>query len=175
MCDRNSIRLCEKRYNKERMGTLEEKNWMQVLSEKNEMAAVLDTNQYTERFGLVLSEKEAELLVQERFENLKEQQRVEFGKGVLDKLIYAFCDSAYIYQDNYVDTIARLQEIFYLYKNESMDELTDDELITYMKETFENECQGSLDYLEDTCLEMFARDIREKTQKFIGRYRMNEQ
>ena len=157
------------------MGTLEEKNWMQVLSEKNEMAAVLDTNQYTERFGLVLSEEEAELLVQERFENLKEQQRVEFGKGVLDKLIYAFCDSAYIYQDNYVDTIARLQEIFYLYKNESMDELTDDELITYMKETFENECQGSLDYLEDTCLEMFARDIREKTQKFIGRYRMNEQ
>ena len=102
---------------------------MQQLSEKNEITAVLNTNQYTERFGLVLSEEEAKLLVQERFESLKEQQRVEFGKGILDKLIYAFCDSAYIFQDNYVDAITRLQEIFYLYKNESMDELTDDELI----------------------------------------------
>ena len=153
---------------------MEEKNWMQQLSEKNEITAVLNTNQYTERFGLVLSEEEAKLLVQERFESLKEQQRVEFGKGILDKLIYAFCDSAYIFQDNYVDAITRLQEIFYLYKNESMDELTDDELIDYMKDAFENECQGSLDYLEDTCLELFAREIREKTRKFIGRYRIDE-
>ena len=147
---------------------------MQQLSEKNEITAVLNTNQYTERFGLVLSEEEAKLLVQERFESLKEQQRVEFGKGSLDKLIYAFCDSAYIFQDNYVDAITRLQEIFYLYKNESMDELTDDELIDYMKDAFENECQGSLDYLEDTCLELFAREIRERTRKFIGRYRIDE-
>lgn len=147
---------------------------MQQLSEKNEITAVLNTNQYTERFGLVLSEEEAKLLVQERFENLKEQQRVEFGKGILDKLIYTFCDSAYIFQDNYVDAITRLQEIFYLYKNESMDELTDDELIDYMKDAFENECQGSLDYLEDTCLELFAREIRERTRKFIGRYRIDE-
>ena len=153
---------------------MEEKNWLQQLSEKNEITAVLNTNQYTERFGLVLSEEEAKLLVQERFENLKEQQRVEFGKGILDKLIYTFCDSAYIFQDNYVDAITRLQEIFYLYKNESMDELTDDELIDYMKDAFENECQGSLDYLEDTCLELFAREIREKTRKFIGRYRIDE-
>ena len=153
---------------------MEEKNWLLQLSEKNEITAVLNTNQYTERFGLVLSEEEAKLLVQERFESLKEQQRVEFGKGILDKLIYAFCDSAYIFQDNYVDAITRLQEIFYLYKNESMDELTDDELIDYMKDAFENECQGSLDYLEDTCLELFAREIREKTRKFIGRYRIDE-
>lgn len=147
---------------------------MQQLSEKNEITAVLNTNQYTERFGLVLSEEEAKLLVQERFESLKEQQRVEFGKGILDKLIYAFCDSAYIFQDNYVDVITRLQEIFYLYKNESMDELTDDELIGYMKDAFENECRGSLDYLEDICLELFAREIRERTRKFIGRYRIDE-
>lgn len=147
---------------------------MQQLSEKNEITAVLNTNQYTERFGLVLSEEEAKLLVQERFESLKEQQRVEIGKGILDKLIYTFCDSAYIFQDNYVDAITRLQEIFYLYKNESMDELTDDELIDYMKDAFEDECQGSLDYLEDTCLELFAREIRERTRKFIGRYRIDE-
>ena len=94
---------------------------------------------------------------------------MEFGEGILKKLILAFCDSSYIYQENYVDTLIRLQEIFYLYKNESMDELTDDELIDYMRESFEEKCQGSLEHLEDTCLEEFAREIRKKTNKFIGR------
>ena len=32
-------------------------------------------------------------------------------------------------QENYADTLMRLQDIFYLYKNESLDELTDDELL----------------------------------------------
>ena len=51
-----------------------------------------------------------------------------------------------------------------------MDELTDDELIEYMRKSFDETCQGSLDYLEETCLEEFARNIRRSTHKFIGRY-----
>ena len=100
---------------------------------------------------------------------MKAEQRVEFGPGVLDKIIFAFCDSNYIYQDIYAETIARLHEIFYLYKNESMDEMTDDELIHVMRNAFDGECQGSLDYLEDTYLEEFAREIRSRTHHFIGR------
>lgn len=84
-------------------------------------------------------------------------------------MIYAFCDSDYIDQENYAETLARLQEIFYLYKNESMDDLTDDELIDFMREAFDKECRGSLEYLEETCLEQFAREIRSNTRKFIGR------
>ena len=109
-------------------------------------------------------------LMEERRECLAEQRRVEFGTGVLDKIIFAFCDSDYIYQGNYVETIAALQNIFYLYKNESMDELTDDELITIMRNAFDKECQGSLEYLQETYLEQFARKIRANTHKFIGRY-----
>ena len=85
---------------------------------------------------------------------------MEFGGGVFQKLIYAFCDSVYIRQDNYADTLASLQDIFYLYKNESMDILTDDELIELMREAFDGECEGSLEYLEETCLEQIARAIR---------------
>ncbi len=50
------------------------------------------------------------------------------------KIIYEFCDSDFIDQNNYVDTIIRLQEIFYLFKNEMQDEITDDELLHIMKE-----------------------------------------
>lgn len=131
---------------------------------------VLRSNEYTSQFGLSLSEQDIEELMIVRRECLQEHQRVEFGKGVLEKLIYAFCDSSYIEQEDYADTLSRLQDIFYLYKNESMDELTDDDLIGYMRKAFDGICQGSLDYLEETCLEEFARNIRRSTHKFIGRY-----
>ena len=67
-----------------------------------------------------------------------------------------------------MDTLEGLQEIFYLYKNESLDELTDDELLTYMKECFEGKCQGDLDYLEGTCLDQFCRKIRSDGIGFMG-------
>lgn len=151
------------------MGKYEINEFMQnsELAKKHLIAC----NDYTKKFGVVLSEEEASLLIQERKESLKEEGRVEFGEGILTKLIYAFCGSPYIYQDNYSDMIASLQRIFYLYKNESLDELTDDELIQFMKEEFDGACQGSTEYLEDTSLEAFAREIRRGTRKFMGRYR----
>ena len=139
---------------------MEEKNWLDLLSGQTQIAQVLDTNQYTERFGLALTDEDAQLLVQERTNALRTEQRVEFGQGILPKIIYMFCDSAYITQANYRDTLIRLQEIFYLYKNEMLDEITDDELLEFMKEQFEGVCYGDLDYLEGTCLDLFAQAIR---------------
>lgn len=144
-------------------------NYLWALSRQTKQE-VLQSNEYTSKFGLSLSEQDVEELMIVRRECLQEHQRVEFGKGVIEKLIYAFCDSPYIYQENYADTLSRLQDIFYLYKNESMDELTDDELIEYMRKSFDETCQGSLDYLEETCLEEFARNIRRSTHRFMGRY-----
>ena len=44
-------------------------------------------------------------------------------------------------------------------------------VIDLIHEEFDEEtCHGSLDYLEETCLEEFARNIRRSTHKFIGRY-----
>lgn len=134
--------------------------WLTLSDDRGYLAKVKAANEYTTQFGLTLTEDDAALLLTERTEILKKQERVEFGEGILPKLIFAFCDSPYIYQDNYVETIGRLQEIFYLYKNETLDEITDDELIEFMKEQFEGTCQGSLDYMEDTQLEAFARRSR---------------
>lgn len=109
-------------------------NWLDVLQSQNQLAKVIETNQYTERFGLTLSQQDAQLILDNRKTALQEQRRVEFGEGIVPKIIFEFCDSDYIDQSNYVDTIIRLQEIFYLYKNEMNDEITDDELIQLMKE-----------------------------------------
>lgn len=142
--------------------------WLAQLSEKTGLEEVLKTNDTAETFGLTLSEEEARLLCAERKEALKEEQRVEFGAGILPKLILRFCGSPFLLPENYAEMLGRLQEIFYVYKNESLDELTDDELLDFMKEKFDGECEGDLEYLEGTALEEFARSVRARTGKYFG-------
>ena len=141
-----------------------------MISEQNQAKLLRKTNEYTNQYGLCLTDDDIQELLIGRRKCLSEQQRVEFGEGVLHKLIFAFCDSDFIDRENYVETIARLQDIFYLYKNESMDKLTDDELIDIMRNAFDKECQGSLEYLEETFLESYARNIRSDAHRAIGGY-----
>ncbi len=137
-----------------------DKNWVLLLQGKERLEKMIETNQTTERFGLVLSEQDAKLILEERNHALFEQRRVEFGPGIAEKIIYEFCDSDFITPNTYVDTIIRLQKIFYLYKNDMQDEITDDELLHLMREQFEFLCFGDLEYLEGTCLNLFAQAVR---------------
>lgn len=135
-------------------------NWLEQMAEQAQAVRLLETNQYTEKFGLVLEKEDVEFLADAGREILRNEQRIELGQGILPKIIYTFCDSAYIIQENYCESLARLEEIFYQYKNEMMDEITDDELLEFMKEQFENICFGDFGYLEGTCLDIFAQAIR---------------
>lgn len=144
------------------------KMWELLNQSETSLLQIVSCNEYTKKFGIVINQEDALQLMEERKEVLQENGRIEFGESILPKLIYAFCDSPYLYQDNYMEMISRLQEIFYLYKNESLDEVSDDELIELMKDYFDGDCQGSLDYLEETCLEAFARSVREGTTRFMG-------
>lgn len=137
-----------------------EQNWITLLQQETQLAKVMETNRLTEKYGLALSEQDAKLIVAERINALREHRRVEFGQGIVTRIIDEFCDSDFIDQGNYVETIIRLQEIFYLYKNEMQDEISDDELLHLMKEQFETICFGDLEYLEGTCLSNFAQAIR---------------
>lgn len=144
-----------------------EKDWMLRLQEQAQLGKVMEANQVTEAYGLALSQEEAELVLAERTHALRQQRRVEFGPGIVPQIIYEFCDSDFIDQSNYVDTLVRLQEIFYLYKNEMQDEITDEELLHFMKEQFESICFGDLDYLEGTCLPIFSQAIRAGYRDYI--------
>ena len=70
--------------------------------------------------------------------------------------------------------LGQLQELFYTFKNESRDELTDAELLDFMRRQFENICFGDLDYLGATCLERFARAVRSGWQCGMQRGRRDE-
>lgn len=139
------------------------KDYMELLQmeqEKRQLASLLDRNSRTAVFGLTLTENDAKLLLSERKTTLRQQERLEFGAGILPALIDAFCDSAYITQENYIETLIELQDIFYEFKNESLDLLTDNELLSFMARQFEEVCFGDMEYLRSTCLERFCRAIR---------------
>ena len=103
-------------------------------------------NQISEKFGLSLSEEQMQLVIQNRFEVLKSTGRIEFGTGVVEKLVYEFCDSPYIEQEEYADVLIELQELFYLLKKETLEQLTDDELIGAMGLVFDAS-GGSMEHL----------------------------
>lgn len=144
---------------------------MLAQQQKQELARVLECNKKTEQYGLALSEEEANNLMLSRKASLTDSQRVEFGEGILPKIIYYFCDSQYMNQDNYTETLGQLQELFYQYKNETREELTDDELLEFMRNQFEDVCYGDMDYLANTCLERFARAVRDNHSQLQSRLR----
>ena len=119
-----------------------------------------ECNDITLPFGLYLSEKNIQSLVEKRFAALKDTGRIEFGQSILKKLIRGFCDSPYIDQNNYQDTVLQLIDIFYYFKNESLELITDEELIGLMRKYFDGVCQGSLDYLAGSVLEDICRGSR---------------
>ena len=130
------------------------------LLQKQAINEVIKCNGFTEQYGLRLTETQAKELVETRSFALNQTGRIEFGGGVIDKVIKAFCDSPYISMHNYAETIHELVEIFYYYKNETLDMISDDDLIKFMKDSFDNICQGSLELLSGRELYKLARKLR---------------
>ena len=131
-----------------------EDSYLKIVNKRKqiEIANIKKCNEYTSQYGLALSDNQINNLLERRKETLKEAGRIEFREGIIDKLIKEFCDSPYINQENYAETLYELVEIFYEYKNETMDLISDDELIGFMKKSFDGICQGDLEYLSGTVM-----------------------
>jgi hypothetical protein len=131
-----------------------------ALIEKQAVSEVIKCNDYTERFGLRLTQEQAVELVETRSLSLRDNGRIEFGGGVIDKIIKAFCDSPYISMQDYAETLHELIEAFYIYKNETHDLIGDDDLIKFMKTSYDGVCQGSMDLLTGRELYRLAKNLR---------------
>ena len=131
-----------------------------VVIHKMAVTEIIKINEITSRYGLTLSPAEALELVQTRAEALKNNGRIEFGGGIINKLIMKFCNSPFLSQFNYAATLNELIETFYYFKNETLDEISDDELLLLMKKYFDHSCQGSIELLQHRELETLARNMR---------------
>ena len=119
---------------------------------QTEIAKIKKCNEYTNKYGVALSDNEINKILERREETLKQTGRIELREGIIDKIIKEFCDSPYMNKENFAQNLYELIEIFYEYKNETMDLITDDELIEFMKKSFDGICQGDLEYLSGTVM-----------------------
>lgn len=135
--------------------------YLSVLNNRKqeEISKIIECNEYTTQYGLTITEEQVKNIVERRFETLKETGRLEFGEWIINKIIIEFCASPYISQENYGETLYELIDIFYYYKNETKDLITDDELLKFMRKYFNGIAQGSLDYLAGTILDRMADNI----------------
>lgn len=138
----------------------------QFLSTKQAAKDILSCNEQTSAYGLVLGETDAAELIETREEVLKSNGRIEFGGGIINKLILEFKDSPYIIQENYSSILNELIEIFYYFKNEWDEEISDDELIELMKRYFDNNCQGDIELLKQRELETLARNLKYEIEEY---------
>ena len=135
-------------------------NDLEFTGEKRLFTELMDMNERIADQGLALTATDVKVLIEDRRRVLRENERIEFKGEILPKLIQAFSDSPYIDRESFRDTVAELQEIFFFYKNESRDIVSDDELIVFMKKEFNGPACGSIEYLEGTSLEQYAQKIR---------------
>lgn len=137
---------------------------LQLIAAKEEIRCC---NELNSLYGLTLTEADITELVELRTQALRSTGRVEFGGGILPKLIRAFCKSPYVDARNYAAVLADLQDAFYYFKNESEDRFSDDELIDFMEHVFNGRAEGSTELLCSISLEELCRWAR---NDFIDRY-----
>lgn len=135
------------------------KDWMELRSLQQQAALeeLRACNERSSRFGLVLNEEEIRELVESRKKALTDTGRIEFGGGILPKLVDAFCDSPYMDPRSYASVLTELQEAFYYFKGEAQERFSDDDLVEFMVKVFNGRAQGSAEYLIGSSLEELCR------------------
>lgn len=121
---------------------------------------ILQTNDYSSRYGLILSEAEALELIEARNQAILDHGRVELSIDSVKKIIKIFCSSGNINSLDYAPLLNELVEVFYFMKNETKDRISDDELINIMKELFDGPSGGSIELLKHRDLPLWLRKLR---------------
>lgn len=104
----------------------------------------------TSEYGITLSEKDCTDIAECRYESLKENERIEVGIGAVREIIEAFCDSGYVNQLNFRETVEGLLECFYMIKTETEDRVSDEEVLDFLKYLFEYEAGGDVTKIYDS-------------------------
>jgi hypothetical protein len=126
---------------------------------RDRAAGIMRCNATTQRFGINISGGDALSLLAASDRALKRAGRIEFESGTVESLLNAFCDSAYLGQDNFTETMEDVIEIFYEFKTDSLDCVDDAETVVLLKRLFDGECAGNADALHDEAVKA-ARRIR---------------
>lgn len=120
---------------------------------------ILELNEISKEYGLVLSEEDAVELSETRSKALVDNDRIEIGVGAIAEIIKRFSKSRYVNADDYAYVLNEITDIFYYIKTETDDKVDDDELLDELFKRFELNCRGSMDLLLGREAERLIRKI----------------
>ncbi|UWD48279.1 DUF6323 family protein [Clostridioides difficile] len=126
--------------------------------ERNEL---LETNNESKYYGLVLSKADVKDIITSRNDTLKGYGRIELDIKVTKQLIENIYTSQFTNMDDYLETINDMQEIFYYLKNETDDKICDDEIIEILDELYEK-FTGNMD------------NVRGEAEEFAKKFKFGE-
>ena len=126
-----------------------------IIVAKNE---ILKINEESSAYGLILTPGDVEEIIKSRGYSLKTYGRIDLNMDITKKLINKIYTSQYTDKDDYVEIINDLQDIFYYLKNETLDEISDHEIIDIIVGFYEK-TSGRIDNVQNLT-EKFALDYR---------------
>ena len=126
-----------------------------IIVAKNE---ILKINEESSAYGLILTPGDVEEIIKSRGYSLKTYGRIDLNMDVTKKIINKIYISQYTDKDDYVEIINDLQDIFYYLKNETLDEISDHEIIDIIVGFYEK-TSGRIDNVQNLT-EKFALDYR---------------
>ena len=125
------------------------------ITQENE---ILDLNEKSQIYGLTLNKEDVKEIINSRDNTLKNYGRIELDIGITKMIIENLYKSQYTDKDDYVYAINDLHEVFYYLKNETLDQISDIEIIDIIDEVYNN-CSGRIDIVQEKC-EEFAKNYR---------------
>lgn len=125
--------------------------------QKNE---ILNLNNESQNYGLDLTKEDVEEIINSRNDTLKYYGRIELDISVTKHIIENLYTSQYTDKDDYVELINDIQDIFYYLKNETLDEISDIEIIEII-DKFYNDFSGRIDMVQEEA-ERFAKGFKLK-------------
>lgn len=121
---------------------------------------LLSANVKTCGYGLTLTAAQALDLAATHRQALNDCGRIEIGTGIVRKIMDTFSRSHYLWQKDYADVLNEAVEAFYGLKNESEDNISDEDLISLLFDAFER-YKGSLAaFLQSRELDRLMRALR---------------
>lgn len=121
---------------------------------------IMLTNEISKTFGLNLSSQDSREIIIARNTTLKDYGRIEVDTEITRKIIMQFCSSPYIQQDDYMETIIEIQDLFHYIKNELDDNIGDAELIEKLADLYNYKCFGVFELLEGRETEKIIRQYK---------------
>ncbi len=131
---------------------------------------IMELNDISREYGLVLTEEEALVLSETRGKALRDNERIEIGVGAIAEIIKRFSKSRYVNGEDYAWILGEITEVFYYIKTETNDKISDGALLDELFKSFELNCRGSMDLLLSRGVEQIIRKISsgEKYAQWYG-------